>query len=156
MWTWTSHVPDMAAQENNKGTKSDSSIVQDLSQLRDILPSYKGSQVGCLIWNVKKITSAICIRNNYTTSHSSQSAQILSNKCCCCWFLFFFLFFLFCCGELVGKYLVKSSTRLIVIFGFQYEIHSTGPTSLASTWISSFNCRNHIKVCQTKEIWEER
>lgn len=37
-----------------------------------------------------------------------------------------------------GKYayLVKSSTKLIVTLGFQYEIHSTGASSLRSSWAS--------------------
>lgn len=42
-------------------------------------------------------------------------------------------------------YLVKSSTRLIVIFGFQYETHSTGPSSLESTWLSSTTWSNQHK-----------
>lgn len=33
-------------------------------------------------------------------------------------------------------YLVKSSTKFIVMFGFQYAIHSTGLSSLLSTWAS--------------------
>jgi len=40
-------------------------------------------------------------------------------------------------NESKETYWVKSATKLIVIFGFQYETHSTGPSSLESSSLES-------------------